>query len=519
MTPHTSRQPWWQVGAVVALALLVSSGVTTAAALYAEVWFTFELSDVTYEFGLFYCTDCPDEHAKYSTDCFRTYDCLLNSNSNLCRVGEAAYEASISYIWFALISLVGSLFLVERLIFLLLRRDYGHPKVLYCLAIAIPLFQGVGVFVWFTRSDAKFSKSSSVQADEQIHLYANLGPILAICGVILSSLAAAFVLLVMLWRDTSFDKGVQGVGEGLIMGTTHRQWLLGKVAPVLGIGLAFHVMATCWHWVNYDADHNHNGFLLYVDSYLDYDQLSYNCLFGPACAQSNDKPIDIRNCTAYKRLWSAGYAYLWIDSAALIFFLLWIEGLVYLAMKREYGVPFVQYVWPLLTTLVHLAALVTWFMVSGAEYGASCNVYVSDVDINFCADMSPSFSIWALICYFFAALVYELLYLRRKERFEVTAEEVPIKVKNERLPIKAKNQLQFRGKVSGYNLGGDLDETRFNDSMFSPTGSFASKSTGLRLSKGSNLSQFGWNEEAEEDAFGRAEEFVCEPRVRFAPGV
>jgi hypothetical protein len=450
-TPHSPV--CWRIGGVVASVLLLSSILLVTTALNAPNWFTFELSGRSYSFGLFYCDICPDKHADYSTDCFSSYDCVLNSNSNLCKLGKTTYEAGISYFWLTFISLVCSLFLLERLLFMLIRRDYGHVKIAYFLAGAVPCLQVVAVIVWFSRTRASFNGSCSAEHNDDVDLCADSGSAIAIAGACLGVVASGVTALVIKFRDVTLDEGVTSIANGKIMGISHRQWLLVKVAPIMIIGLAFQLMATCWHWVNYDSDYEHKAYLLYVESYLDFDKLGFNCLYGPSCASDKQYHIELRQCSAFKRIWRAGFAYIYIDTASFIFCLFWLEGLIYFAIKREFGLPIVQYSWPVLTVLLHVIAMATWFIMSEAKFGNSCDVFATDDDIDFCADKSPNFSIWSFICYFFSALFYILLYLRRREEGELDGLVL------DESQIKMKKQPAMPDQALGIRRKSDLDET------------------------------------------------------------
>lgn len=436
----------------------------------SPVWYTFELAGKDYEFGLFYCNNCPDMHAHYSSDCFYTYDCELDPSCNLCSLGKQAYEASISYFWLSLISLVGCLLLCERMLYMFLRRDYGHPKILYFLACWLALLQTIAIIVWFSRSKASFDGKCSASEKEDIGLCASSGSVIGISAAVLSVIASGCAAITVKYRNPTYDCGISGIANGKIMGVSHRQWLLAKITPVLVVGFAFQLMATCWHWVHYDTGKEHMGYLLYVDEYLDFDELGFNCLFGPACATSQEFHVEKRHCSAFKRLWKAGYTYLYIDAASVFFFILWFEGLIYFAIKREFGIPLTQYAWPILTTVLHAAAMAAWFVISEAKFGNSCDVYASDDDIDFCADKSPNFSIWSLICLFFAALFFVLLYYRRRDESELNHEVIDEgMIKQKKLP-----------EMPDSIKDSDFDDTKLNDSQLDHSLSLQSKSTDMR---------------------------------------
>jgi hypothetical protein len=421
--PYNPRCPYWRIDVVVSIVLVSSSILLTSVTIHVQDWFSFELGGQLYVFGLFYCATCPENYAAYSTDCLSSYNCALNSDSNLCYLGRTAYAASIRYFWLSLLSLVCSLFLLQRLVFMLIGRDYGHPQLMYVLTVVIPSAQSAAVVVWFANSRASFNGDCSADVHEQGGLCAETGPTFAISSAILALLASGGSGLVVRYRNEANDKGATGMAKGKVLGISQRQWLLGKITPVLLTGLALQLMAICWHWVHYDADSERKGYLLYLDRYLDFDSLGFNCLYGPACEDDRDFHINKRNCSAFKRIWEAGTAYLYIDAAALLMCLLWMEGLVYLVLRREFGLPSAQYCWPILTVVLHLSAILAWFIKSEAKFNSTCKVAAPDHDIDFCADKSASFAIWSLVCYSLAATLYVFLYFRRKDNCSLRVQD------------------------------------------------------------------------------------------------
>jgi hypothetical protein len=299
---------------------------------------------------------------------------------------------------------------------MLLKRDYGQPLLLYLLAGLLSFLQISAVVVWFSTSQASFTGPCSASKGEDIGLCAASGPVVAACAAVLSSVTAGGTALLVRYRNTKYDEGVRDIADGKVMGISQRKWILVRIAPVIIAGLSLQLMALCWHWVHYIATNEHRGYLLYIDYYLAFEDLSFNCIFGPACSSQMSFHGEVRHCTAFKRLWQAGYAYLSIDSAALISCFLWIEGLVYFAIKREFGVPVLQYMWPLLTTLLHVSATAVWLMISGVMFGNDCSVKSSDEDIDFCPDLSLSFAVWGSVCFLFSACFYIFFYANRRHR-------------------------------------------------------------------------------------------------------
>jgi hypothetical protein len=111
-------------------------------------------------------------------------------------------------------------------------------------------------------------------------------------------------------------------------------------------------------------------------------------------------------------------AYRGLEYSVLLLTILWIEAIVYFAMKREFGIPILNYIWPLLATVLHISGVMAWFFVSGASFGADCTVHSGDENISFCAEEGSSFAMWQMICYFFGSIFYVLIYHRRRDGVE-----------------------------------------------------------------------------------------------------
>lgn len=403
---------------VLACVLQLLSVALTVASLEASEWSTFHNDGKEYTFSLQKCVTCPREFDSYSPGCFGKLSCTIGSDA--CDSGTSLESAGKMYHFSAIVSIMLGVMMLERLVYQLFRKDYGHPIMLYICAALSPLSLLIAVASWFAYTHAKFGEI----CDDGSCITALYGAQVAITALAFGFLALPLILLVTIYRDKSLDVGIKPIGTGTIVGISYRQWLLAKITPVLMLGLAFNGVSWALPWIRYETMDSHKGNLYGVDRYLTGTDVFYNCIAGPACSSIRNRPLDRRNCAAFSKVVRGSDAYRGLEYSVLLLTILWIEAIVYFAMKREFGIPFLNYVWPLLATVLHISGVMAWFFISGSSFGADCTVHSGDEDINFCAEEGSSFAMWQMICYFFGSIFYVLIYHRRRDGVEAGEEVV-----------------------------------------------------------------------------------------------
>jgi hypothetical protein len=108
----------------------------------------------------------------------------------------------------------------------------------------------------------------------------------------------------------------------------------------------------------------------------------------------------------------------------LVFAGLWLEGVGYLSTSMEFGVPAVQYLWPLLMLLTQVVALLTWSSKSAAAFSNNCEVLYFDTDIDFCSDIGVVLAIASIIVSAVAVTTFMIVYHTRYS-FKIKVQPTP----------------------------------------------------------------------------------------------
>lgn len=400
-----------------ALALLIQ--VTT---LLPLPWYAFTFDSDDFTFSLFSCVDCKAPYRYISPDCFTTAP-FKSSAHGLYSLSSTLQQGSDLYFYSVCFSLLFLVLNIERLLALLRAKDYGHPRVLAVLAPLPCVTTMMGVVGWFGTIQPQFGAcGGNSKGKEEPCVTAKTGPILALVSAILTIGAVSTLFVTFLRRDKGLDCGVTGIGEGKIIAFSFRNWLLAKIAPVLLIGIIFNVISFVLPWIKFeDSSDSYEGDLQYMlDSWESAGKVRYECLWGPACDSQSANPNVKFSCNAFKRLSLANSIYIGMEYCALLLLVLWLESMVYFALKREFGIPRLVYLWAPLTAVVHAVAVCIWFIYGKAKMGGSCEMKTGDTDVSFCAENGASFTVWEGLCLFFAAVFYELLYYRRRDGYMET---------------------------------------------------------------------------------------------------
>ena len=407
-----------KVVGVVSLLLHAVAILLQAASLLPVPWYSFAYENSDFTFSLFSCVDCQTPFRNISPDCFKGVYCK-NNPSGLCSLGPDLQQGADFYFFATCLSLLFLVLNIERLLALLRGRDYGHPKVLLAMAPLPLLVTVIGVVGWYASVKPEFQSCGDSQGTEEPCVTAKAGAFIALVGAVAVLGALPTLLVTFFKRDRKFDSGVTGIGEGKIIAFTFRNWLLAKVGPVLLVGIVFIGVSFILPWIKFkDSSSSYQGDLQQLlDSWNSQGETRYECLWGPACDVSNASSSTEFSCTVFKRLSLANSIYLGLECCVLLFLVLWVESLIYFALKREFGFPKLVYCWAPLTTLVHIAAVSIWFIYGKASMSGSCEIEPGDTDVSLCAENGASFTVWEGLCLFFAAIFYELLYYRRRDGY------------------------------------------------------------------------------------------------------
>ena len=366
-------------------------------------WVTVREEGKEYAFSLVKCEDCPATMAEYTPECFLSFAC--STTNSLCRLVSRLASARDLYFTTALISLLAALLVTLSQLY----KGFGyigeHSKVVYTCLLVQVMGCGLGVVTWFGETKANFTSSDRA---------AEVGPELAVAGLIMCVLGAGGVLLNELRGGAEMSTESPEIGKKTYLGLTLRQWLYVKVFPLLTLALSFDVLSLNSNWIQYRTSVLHTGTLLSVDSYLSVSDIAYSCISGPACALDSPAIPDMRYCNSFPPLITAGTAYLWLDGLTLAAMVLWLESGVYFALGVEYGVPRLNYCWPVFALLAKVVGLVVWLGVSQADLYATCETSNVSSSLQLCVTDGFVYALWQLFCMSISAAFYIALYYSRR---------------------------------------------------------------------------------------------------------
>jgi hypothetical protein len=302
------------------------------------------------------------------------------------------------------LSVVATILLLERVLFILLHRFSGYKSIGYVLAGASSCLQVVSIVQWFAATKASFTTDCALEAND-IEFCAEAGSILGICGAVANCLGCLTAVLHLKYS------GVQDESNYKIEG--RRMFTLSKVLSVLVVTLLLEVFSFNWHWTHFKEDTKRFSFMTYADSYKDYDHFGLNCIASASCDSIYTTASTKRECEAFNRLYEAGELLRKMKLGEFVFAALWLEGVAYLSTNKEFGVPVVQYLWPLFMLLSQVVALLTWSYKSAAAFSNNCEVLYFDTDIDFCSDIAVILAIVSILVCAICVTTFMIVYHTR----------------------------------------------------------------------------------------------------------
>jgi hypothetical protein len=395
--------------------LLVSVLATVVTWLPLELT-KFKVADTAFRFSLFRCVDCDEAVKDYSYTCIDKVYCDTYADG-LCDLGKLQQLNASIYAAFAAIGVVCQLLVVVRLGAMRNKLDYGHARVMWILILVGWVSIVIAGIVWIAYGEIKFDGSCSTDdPTSSVDVCASTTAYFipsAIGLVSIGSIAAAFA---MRTRNPILDVGIKGVANGTVAGLSHRKWLL-KIAFAQIAAVVFIALSLDWRWVHYNdttLDSKSYGQLLIwqkFDTYP-YEDYGHNCLSSHFCSNDDSSPF----CKGFKKLDKATRLFMAFEYMTLLCIVFWLEHVVYLLMKREFGFVRLNYLWPPLAFVFHTCGFASYVAVSEVSFGADCDYDYDSTSLNFCAEQGPQFVMWSMICLTFGALFSDLIYLKRYVR-------------------------------------------------------------------------------------------------------
>jgi hypothetical protein len=161
-------------------------------------WVTFEdFMDNDYTWGLFTCSECPDESAEMQWECWRQAGCEEDNDSARCLTGTDLHQAGMAWYFFALGALLCMIFVAQKTLYMVIGTEFGSKITIYVALCFSALFQFLGIAIWGGVSNASFSEcdENSEDVDDNFNVCASSGPYLAIIALIGSVVLIPLIIL------------------------------------------------------------------------------------------------------------------------------------------------------------------------------------------------------------------------------------------------------------------------------------------------------------------------------------
>ena len=231
------------------------------------------------------------------------------------------------YFYFELASLCIGLFILEKLILMSCKKEYGPKLGIYLLTIMHLVFHYAALILWFILSKAKFTNSKFT---------ATTGPIISIINLIFSTGTGALIII-------STIKLVNHNKEEFVYTNSNCCKINPKI--LFSLTLFFIIFSGIFIILGISADQwiyneNMHGSLLKCDNCNYINGMSWKCLAGSECEINSDSP----NCILYKDLANASDIYLLLETFTIFFLILSIQPTIALIASRYYGISLLNFV-------------------------------------------------------------------------------------------------------------------------------------------------------------------------------
>ncbi|CAG9335594.1 unnamed protein product [Blepharisma stoltei] len=381
----------------------IASIVISLLSIFFVNWSKFSISGQSFNYSLLQCTDCSSEFSKTFYTCLSQLSCP--DSSDFCDKGKNVYYAFSIVIFCEIFSVTFICFLLERLVFMFLKKDHGKSWIFYVLAPLILVSKLVELGCYFGLTESNLN--GNCDADNEI--CNESGPLLMVISVFLTSIGGALSLALIYKIKSSRDSVAYKRNEEIMA------WFSQRIFPAILISILFIGLSFGFNWISYQDNKQNYGTLLNLNEFKDKSTMNYSCISGPTCAQAMGTPQLQRYCNAFDRVYNAGNTYITMITISLLFLFLWIEGLIYTIFNSKFGISELNYVWPTMCVLFHFMGTVGWFTISDGSFSANCNVASEDTDISFCAENGAIFSIISLISLSLTAIFYCFLFYKHEK--------------------------------------------------------------------------------------------------------
>ncbi|OMJ85460.1 hypothetical protein SteCoe_13220 [Stentor coeruleus] len=362
--------------------------------LSLKTWSEINTKDVM---ALATCTDCDKLYTNWNFECFARSICSQDSDLGLCQVYKNLYSAGFGFMVLEVASLLMGILMLEKIAILAVHGEFGSSWNFYINGILILVFHLIGICIWIGKSGAKWTgcdKTNNIYSTPDI--CALDGPRLSIANIFLISLTLSYIFY--LYRKHP----VLHIGHTVSFKKIF--WIPGKiwayiVFALLGLSYILIMASTTTNlWI---SKVSRRGGLLRCENCDDVDDLGWQCLSGRECEIDSESA----DCDLYHSLSKGSQSYLILQGITVIFLILFAQSLTASIKGRKYGLPILNFIYPIAAMFCNMLATAVWFGITEAKF--------SDCDL--CAENGPGLAVASQFFTIPMAGIFTVIYWRRDE--------------------------------------------------------------------------------------------------------
>ncbi|CAG9329362.1 unnamed protein product [Blepharisma stoltei] len=391
-------------------------------------WATVKTGDESYHMNFLRCTNCKLWTQDWSWRCFRNYMCESDPNLGNCAVYSDGWNATKYFLILEILAFIFGLVLLEKLILAYRNKYFGNTVIVHLAAASMALFHTGAVYVWFSLNHTSWIRSHT----NRPHVVAKNGPKLALINTFFAF--SAFISVLYLLKKHGNETYASMSLDTKIGKKTAKYWL--KLSGALFIlGFLSHVIVLgIGRWAlryTFENDTIWQGGLLncyYCEEGI--DNIHWDCLASVTCHFAPNSGT----CDFYKDLWKASVSYIIFILIALINFILLAQSFYSILKRRDYGIPFLNYLYAVLLCGFNLIAAISYIWISQAKmFSIECSERVGyDDRPALCPTGGPYTILGSNLFTLPATVIFLIVYYRRVEvEYEMKLEESVIDMNSE----------------------------------------------------------------------------------------
>ena len=306
--------------------------------------------------------------------------------------GDTLEKMKFSFLCFEAISLIISVLLIERFIYILSRKYCGHSKTSLILLFLLFLSKTVGLTSTFTFGNIGFKSEKTQIRGKEGAINMIISYVFSMICIILSYFQLQRLQPVHLEAKMTISKKI-----------------LWKILILLFVSLVFFCVSMSQDWISFNDE------TISTETLMPYSLSQYSCYTGHSyCASSLAK--NLRYCNGFNRLFTAQTVYWVFMELGSVFLALWIEYSLFYFRSISFGFEYCNYFAAFGSLLSWTLALVFWFHYSQAGYSNNCKVVAGALDLSFCAESGSIFGIISCILIGISGISYMIVFYYRNRR-------------------------------------------------------------------------------------------------------